>query len=91
MLGSTSSLITKPSLPSSLDCLKPFRMKEADGVVNSRDRYLLKAFNSAQGIVEGEQYNGVSISESHGLDQGSIRILEIGGKSCCQKRFGFLA
>lgn len=65
-------------------------MKEADGVVNSRDRYLLKAFNSAQGIVEGERYNGVSISESHGLDQGSIRSLESGGKSC-QKRFGFLA
>lgn len=35
-------------------------MKEAGGVVNSRDRYLLGALNSAQGIVKGEQYNSMN-------------------------------
>lgn len=35
-------------------------MKEADGVVNSRDRYLLGALNSARGIVKGEQCNGMN-------------------------------
>lgn len=49
-----------------LGYLKWFRMKEADGIVNSRDRYLLKAFNSAQDIVKGEEYNGINISESPG-------------------------
>jgi len=54
-------------------------MKEADGVVNSRDRYLLRVLNSVQGIVKGEQYNGMNISKSHG-PQDSNRILEISGK-----------
>lgn len=37
-----------------------FKMKEADGVVNSRDRYLLGALNSARSIVKGEQCNGMN-------------------------------
>lgn len=64
-------------------------MKGADGVVNSRNRYLLGALNFAQGIVKGEQYSGINTSESLGL-QDSLEILEIVGNGCYWKLLGFL-
>lgn len=64
-------------------------MKEADGVVNTRDRYFLRALNSAQSIVKEEQHNGINTSESHG-PQDSIGVLEISVNDYYWKLLDFL-
>lgn len=51
-------------------------MKDTDGVLNTRDSYLLRAFDSTQSIIKREWYDGTNISESYG-PQDSIGILEI--------------
>lgn len=73
-----------------------FRVKEANGCfrvkeakVNSRDRYLLRALNPAQGIMKGEQHNSMNTSESHG-PKDAIEILKINGNGCYWKLLGFL-
>lgn len=85
------SLLFEPVLPA-----HSFRMKEANGCfrvkeakVNSRDRYLLRALNPAQGIMKGEQHNSMNTSESHG-PKDAIEILKINGNGCYWKLLGFL-
>lgn len=85
------SLLFEPVLPA-----HSFRMKEANGCfrvkeakVNSRDRYLSRALNPAQGLVKGQQHNSMNTSESHG-PKDAIEILKINGNGCYWKLLGFL-
>lgn len=64
-------------------------MKDTDGILNTRDSYLLRAFDSTQSIIKGEWYDGTNISESYG-PQDSIAILEIGELGCYFKFLGSL-
>lgn len=64
-------------------------MKDTDGVLNTRDTYLLRAFDSTQSIIKREWYDGTNISESYG-PQDSIGILEISELGCYWEFLGSL-